>query len=119
MVSRRGFGMAIRKTGSRRIVVDGVEYRWRIRRRATYSQIDYGSGTLHVAIESAEQAGAVLVLITDRPHPQDCVPRRLMPATPSDVAGWVRQAIRAGWMPSKPGPQFSLRLSVSSIKRIG
>jgi hypothetical protein len=85
--------MAIRKTGSRRIVVDGKAYRWRIRHRATYSQTDYGSGTLHVVIESAEHAGAVLVLLTDRPHPKDCVPRTLNPVTPSDVAGWIRQAI--------------------------
>jgi hypothetical protein len=52
--------VATRKTGSRRLVVDGVAYRWRIRRRATYSQADYGSGTLHVVVELAEQPGAEL-----------------------------------------------------------
>ena len=111
--------MAIRKTGSRRIVVDGLAYRWRIRHRATYGQTDYGHGVLHIAVEAAEQAGAVLVLITDRPHPQDCVPRPLRPATPSDMAGWIRRAIGAGWMPSKPGPQFILHLSGSSAETIG
>jgi hypothetical protein len=111
--------MAVRKTGSRRIVVDGVAYRWRIRHRATYCQADYGRGVLHVAIESAEQPGTVLVLITDRPHPKDCIPRPLTPATPSDIAGWIRQAIGAGWTPSEPGPQFKLHLSGSSAERIG
>ena len=44
--------MAMRKRGSRRIVVDGAAYRWRIRRRATLCQADYGNGTLHVGVES-------------------------------------------------------------------
>ena len=111
--------MANRKTGSRRIVVDGAAYRWRIRHRATSFQVDYGSGTLHVAIESDEQPGTVLVLLTDRRHPKDWDTRPVLPVTPSDIAGWVRQAIRAGWVPSEPGPQFHLRLSGSSIERIG
>ncbi len=63
--------MATRRTGSRPIVVDGVAYRWRIRRRATSCQADYGRGKLHVAVELAERRGAVLVLVTDCPHPRD------------------------------------------------
>lgn len=98
--------MATRKTGSRRLVVDEVAYRWRIRRRATYSQADYGHGTLHVAVELAERPGAVLVLYTDRPHPADWGTTRVVPVRPSDVAGWVRAALAAGWVPSQPGPQF-------------
>jgi hypothetical protein len=98
--------VATRKTGSRRLVVDGVAYRWRIRRRATYSQADYGCGTLHVVVELAEQPGAVLVLYTDRPHPADWGTRRVVPVCPSDVAGWVREAVAAGWESSRAGPQF-------------
>ena len=98
--------MATRKTGSRRLVVDGVSYRWRIRRRATYSQADYGYGTLHVAVELAEQPGAALVLYTDRPHLADWSTRQVVPVRPSDVARWVRAALSAGWVPSQPGPQF-------------
>src|SRR5690242_20609260 len=51
LMSEEAFPMAIRKIGSRRIVVDGVPYRWRVRHRATYSQMDYGHGTLDLAIE--------------------------------------------------------------------
>jgi hypothetical protein len=109
--------VATRKTGSRKIVVDGVAYRWRIRQRATYSQADYGSGTLHVAVESDVQPGRVLVLLTDRPHPKDWGNKAVVPVTPSDIAGWIRQAIRAGWVPSEAGPQFHLRVSDSSVER--
>lgn len=98
--------MAARKTGSRRLVVDGVAYRWRIRRRATYSQADYGVGTLHVAVESTEQPGTVLVLHPARPHPAHWSTGRVDPVRPSDVAGWVREALAAGWVPSRLGPQF-------------
>ncbi|HEY1188031.1 MAG TPA: hypothetical protein VGE74_10260 [Gemmata sp.] len=100
--------MATRKTGSRLLVVDGVTYRWRIRKRATHSQADYGCGTLHVAVELAEQPGTVLVLHTDRPHPADWNTRQVVPVRPADVVGWVREALTAGWVPSQPGSQFIL-----------
>ena len=103
--------MAIRKTGSRRIVVDGVAYRWRVRHRGTYSQTDYGIGRLSLAVESADAAGSVLVVETDRPHPHDIftAAERVRPVRPADVAGWVRDATRAGWSPAEPGPQFYYR----------
>lgn len=98
--------MALRKVGSRRLIVDGLAFRWRIRRRATNSQMDYGHGTLHIAVQLEKDGGALLVLFTDRPHPKDCVEKPIVPVRPSDVANWIGQAIQAGWDPSKPGPQF-------------
>ncbi|HYH69288.1 MAG TPA: hypothetical protein VD866_31635 [Urbifossiella sp.] len=106
--------MAIRKIGSRRIVVDGVAYRWRVRHRGTYSQTDYGVGRLSLAVESADAAGSVLVVETDRPHPHDIftAPEQVRPVRPVDVAGWVRDAIRAGWSPNDSGPQFCFHPAV-------
>ena len=98
--------MATRNSGSRQLVVDGVAYRWRIRKRATYGQSDYGCGKLHVAVELAEKTGSVLVLFTDRPHPADWGAKEVVPVRPSDVAMWVREALAAGWVPSRSGPQF-------------
>jgi hypothetical protein len=48
----------------------------------------------------------VLVLYTDRPHPADWGTNQVVPVRPTDVAGWVREAVAAGWVPSRPGPQF-------------
>jgi hypothetical protein len=100
--------MAAPKTGSRRIVVDGIAYRWRIRRRATYDQMCFGIGTLHISVELDEKPGTVLVLDTRRPHPADLSTSRVIPVRPNDVATWVRQALQAGWRPAKPGPQFRM-----------
>src|SRR5213595_2777243 len=109
--------MATRKTGSRRLVVDGVAYRWRIRKRATYSQADYGCGTLHVAVEVADKPGAVLLLYTDRPHPADWGTRQVVPVRPADVAAWVREALEAGWLPSRPGQQFIHRPVSAAVEQ--
>ena len=109
--------MATRKAGSRRLVVDGRVYRWRIRRRATRCDTDYGNGTLHVAVQLNEDPGALLLLITDRPHPKDCVPKPIVPVRPSDVAGWIREAIHVGWAPATPGPQFRARVVGSMVTR--
>ena len=102
--------MAARKVGARRIVADGRSYRWRIRHRATNFQADYGVGSLHVTIESLEQSGSVLVLLTDHPHPSDWGTAEVIPVTPSDIAHWIRSAIQAGWIPQQPGPLTTLRV---------
>jgi len=98
--------MAAPKIGSRRILVDNVAYRWRIRRRATYLQSDYGSGKLHVSVELFERSGAVLILHTDRPHPADWSTEKIEPVRPADVAAWIRLALQIGWKPTVSGPQF-------------
>src|SRR5690606_2957094 len=53
--------MSMPKTGSRRIVVDGTPFRWRVRSRPTYCQGNAWS-PLTVAVER-EAGGAVLVLV--------------------------------------------------------
>lgn len=78
------------------IVVDGEEYRWLIRRKATQFQIDYGSGFINVAIEHAQEKGAVLVVYTDRPHPKDWATTAVEPVIPSDVGKWIEEAISLG-----------------------
>jgi len=94
--------MAMRKTGSRTITVDGLKYRWRIRHRGTNLQLDYGSGTLHVAVELSDKPGSsVLVIDTSRPHPKDACRRApVVPVTPRDVAEWIKQALKHGWDPA-------------------
>ncbi len=111
--------MSIPKKGTRKIIVDGESFLWLIRRQATNTQAYYDGGNLHVAIEHAEKPGAVLVVISDRPHPQgfsltnyEWIPvksrdeappevrvrqiistQEVKPVTPSDVAQWVQQAM--------------------------
>jgi hypothetical protein len=102
--------MAIRKAGSRRIVVDGVSYLWRVRRRPTYCQGN-AWGLLSLCVQRVEHPGATLVVKLDRPRPDNWFGLPSMAVRPSDVAGLVRKALEAGWRPGATGPQFVLSAS--------
>jgi hypothetical protein len=98
------------REGSRRIVVDGMVYRWRVRGRPTYAQgLAWSPCTF--AVEHADTSGATLVVTTGRPHPGNWVGREAEPVLPSGVADAVRAALREGWTPTVQGPAFHLDLS--------
>ncbi|MGK5733362.1 hypothetical protein [Streptomyces sp. URMC 124] len=99
--------MALPRKGSRRIVVDGVAYRWRVRRKVTYGQGMCWS-PLAYAVEHAESPGTTLVVRTGRPHPGNWMGGHTSPVLPSDVSGAVRAARARGWAPETPGPPFLL-----------
>ncbi|MGC7095083.1 hypothetical protein ACPZ19_10490 [Amycolatopsis lurida] len=99
--------MALVRMGSRRIVVDGVTYRWRVRGRPTYAQ-GLGSSPLTFAVEQADVRGAVLVVTTDQPHPGNWLEIPARPILPVHVADAIRAARAMGWTPEKPGTPFLL-----------
>ena len=102
--------MGIPKKGSRKITVDGENFIWLIRRKATYSQTDFGMG-LNVSVEHAEGTGSKLVILTDKSHPKDWSTNEVKPVTPSEVELWIHQAIKSGWQPKKPGKPFEFIVS--------
>ncbi|GHG54163.1 hypothetical protein [Streptomyces griseocarneus] len=106
--------MALVRKGSRRIVVDGVTYRWRLRRRPTYSQALCWSPCTY-AVERADRNGTTLVVTTDRPHPGNRLGRPAAPVLPADVAQHIRTALARGWTPTRPGPPFGLDLSPTTL----
>ena len=107
------------KKGTRKIVVDGESFLWLIRRKATYTQACYHCGNLHVAIEHSEKPGSVLVILTDRPHPQGLSPaNEVKPVTPSDAAQWIRQAVQLGWQPRAIGNTFKVRIAGGCAEKI-
>lgn len=135
--------MSIPKKGTRKIVVEGEPFIWLIRRQATYCQADYPEGCLHVAVENAQEPGSVLVIVTDRLHPQgfsrvhgELVPLQLQdesgeirawrierryaisPVTPSDVAVWIQQALQMGWLPKKSGTPFEVKVVGNCLEKI-
>jgi hypothetical protein len=101
--------MAIRKTGSRRIVVDGVAYRWRVRHKPTYMQGAYADGFV-VSIEIAEDPGQVL-LASAGARPDNWLERPGAAVTPARVAATIRAALTVGWKPTEPGSVFYIALS--------
>lgn len=99
----------IPRRGSRRIVVDGEPYRWRVRRSPTYAQGNAWSGLAFV-VEHADSPGAVLRVELPGARPDNWVEADAGVATPTDVARAVRLARAGGWEPRVPGEAFRLVL---------
>lgn len=104
--------MAIPKKGSRLIVVDGVQYRWRVRGRPTYPQ-SMNWRPLVLGIEHAEKSSCqVMVIELPQDHPSGYIPKtdKVTPVLPSDVEKYIRMGLQAGWRPDQPGKQFLMSI---------
>jgi hypothetical protein len=109
--------MALNRKGSRRIVVDGSAYRWRLRRKPTYSQGLCWSPCTY-AVEHAGRPGTVLVVTTDQPRADNWVGGQGNPVRPADVARAVRVALVRGWTPELPGSPFHLDESGDFVRGV-
>lgn len=97
--------MSIPKKGSRLIRVDGTTYRWRVRKRPTYSQ-GVGDTPLTFAVEKAELAGTTLHVTMPQDHPSNWMGGVAEPVLPSTVSVLIRHALDRGWQPESPGSPF-------------
>ncbi|GAB3449481.1 hypothetical protein [Actinophytocola sediminis] len=105
--------MAITKKGSRRIVVDGAEYRWTVRPRPSYCQGN-GWSPMTFAVGLAEQAGRALVVSLPWAHPSNWLHLPTGAVRPAMVARAIQFALTQGWDPSAPGSPFSITLAADS-----
>ena len=101
--------MAMYKKGARKISVDGVLYRWRIRGRPTYAQ-RVGESNLSVAVEPVVEQGSVTTLVVDAAvlHPSASIEKTTASVTPATIAAYIRQALKQGWKPLQKGAAFTL-----------
>ncbi len=60
--------VALNTKGSRPLVVDGVAYRWNVRRKPSYGQL-LGESNLVFAVERSDVSGQVLVVDTGQLRP--------------------------------------------------
>lgn len=98
--------MALAVRGSRQIVVDGVTYHWKVRRKPTYTQM-LGDSNLTFAVERPDVSGHVLMVDTGQVRADAALfPDYDAAVTPSRVAEAIRAALVAGWAPEKPGSPF-------------
>jgi len=104
--------MAIPSTGSRNIMVDEFNYRWRVRRKATYSQSNAWTG-LSFAAELTDGGGSTLHVTLSAPRPDNYLGTPSGVVTPGLVAKAIRGAMAAGWQPTKLGPIFEMELECS------
>jgi hypothetical protein len=93
--------------GSREITIDGVRYRWLVRRRPTYHQ-GLAWSPLTFVVEQAESSGARLIVSMGAAHPSNWVAARSVAVTPGIVEEAVRSALSRGWVPARPGPPHRL-----------
>ncbi len=110
--------MAMPKTGARRITVDGVAYRWRVRHRVHPFMALNWDGRIHVSVELADNPGSVLVVFSGHQHSRDIdtYPPGVDPVQPAHVAVWIRQSLAAGWQPAEHGPQFHVLARAGCVK---
>lgn len=101
--------MTLATKGTRRIVVDGVGYRWNLRGRPTYCQA-LGWAPLTFVAELAERPAAVLVVSLPFAHPSNWLGLPSGTVRPAMVAAAIRRALTGGWRPSESGPAFQLTL---------
>ncbi|MFB8024874.1 MULTISPECIES: hypothetical protein [unclassified Streptomyces] len=108
--------MALTKKGSRRITVDGIEYRWRIRRKPSYMQgLCWTPMTYAVEAASGSQPGTTLIVTSGQAHPSNWVGVETEPIRPAHVAASIREARDQGWDPTRVGSPFQLDRSAGFI----
>jgi hypothetical protein len=101
--------MAISKKHSRRIVVDGVVYRWRIPPKPNYDQGHFGQLVVTVWRDE-EPNGCVLSLLGgDRPDNFHRAVGEVV--TPRRIATAIRASLAAGWNPAEHRPGRVMRLT--------
>ncbi|XVQ85160.1 hypothetical protein ACQP2K_41210 [Microbispora siamensis] len=106
--------MAIPVKGSRLITVDGVAYRWRIRRKPTYRQA-IGEGPLTFPVEPAEGPGRMLLVSLPFSRPDAWVGERTTAVRPALVAAVIRMALYRGWDPRQAGRAFALDVTEDDL----
>jgi hypothetical protein len=102
-----GAFVTLASKGSRRIVVDGLAFRWLVRRRPTYCQA-LGWSPLTFVAELLDESGALLVVALPCAHPGNWLGLPTVSVRPAIVAAGIRKALAAGWDPHRPGPAFTL-----------
>ncbi|MEU1731665.1 hypothetical protein [Streptosporangium sp. NPDC020145] len=106
--------MSIPKKGSRLITVDGVTYRWRIRRKPTYCQAN-SWGPLTFAVEPADVPGRVLLVLLPCSRPDAWLGERAMAVRPALVSATIRRALARSWNPHQTGNAFTLSLTEDDL----
>ncbi|MEU8237672.1 hypothetical protein AB0C07_05460 [Actinoplanes missouriensis] len=82
--------------------MDGVTYRWRVRKRPSRP------APLSFAVEQAGRRGAVLLATMPDSTPADWIGPPSTPVVPSIVAEVVRRGREHGWRPEQTGPAFPI-----------
>ncbi|MGF1866588.1 hypothetical protein L4D15_15195 [Enterovibrio norvegicus] len=97
--------MTIPKKGSRKIVVESIEYRWTIRSKPTYNQSAFGND-MTATVELAESPMSVLSISFPWMRCDGWIGNPVIPVTPKDIESCIKGALSEGWKPEIKGGAF-------------
>ena len=107
--------MALAVKGSRLITINGILYRWRLRRKPSYNQECFNA-PLTFAVELVGSSGSILaVAIPDVSHPGSLIARSSLIVRPALVAAVIQAALSRGWQPAAPGAPFRLNMASGDL----
>lgn len=95
--------MAMPKKGARKIVVDNVAYRWRIRSEGS------GEHNVTVVVEEVTDSGSVCTLVVDTsvPYVDYWLTGEFQTViAPAAIAKYIRMGLEKGWKPLQKGKPF-------------
>jgi hypothetical protein len=101
--------MSLPKRGSRRIVVNGVAYRYIIRSNPTYCQGNAWSN-LTFAVELETGGQTVLLVDTGYYRPDNWLNKEGGVVKPTNVTAAIIKALIDGWKPDVPSSAYLLHL---------
>ena len=101
--------MALVKKGSRLLTLDGVAFRWTVRRKPSYCQPNAWT-PLTFAVEQADVHGAILMVSLPAAHPRNWTGARTIAVRPRTIAKAIRQGLSSGWRPAQAGSALRLKL---------
>lgn len=99
--------MALAKKGSRSILVEEVQYRWKARSEA--------DGTTHLVVELYDAPQQSIVAFFQSYLPDN--PEEKIAITPLLVTEVIAYALNQGWTPEKKAKQLNLGFLDDKIKR--
>jgi len=102
--------MTLPSRGKRTITVDGIDYHWLIRSRATYSQ-ECESGNMLAAVEQADSKGATLSVIFPWVRYEGICEFDTRSVTPVMIEKCIREALNEGWRPNICGSRYLFHYS--------
>lgn len=96
--------MSLPKKGSRKIQVDGLDYRWLIRKKPSYIQ-GIGAVSFTIAIERFEEEHKGLLLVhTGLTRLDNWIDPHQTSVTPKVVREMIQTALNGGWNPANTEP---------------
>lgn len=104
--------MALPKKGSRRIDVDGVEYRWVIRHKPTYTEA-IGQANLRAVVELYENPLSVLKIGFMLPRNDSWLTNSKVEVGPRHIQMAIQKALISGWEPHIKGNNHELRCNAT------